>query len=542
MKPCSLLLAVLLISTQYAIAAPWKFVDVTQQAGFNYQHGMIDPIKNNLKSRILHMTGGVAAGDYDGDGWVDLYVVRGDIGPNLLFRNKGNGTFEERSVKAGLVSEKGAVSSGPTFADFTGDGLLDLFVGGAGKTTPQLFRNRGNGTFENMTPEYGISDIENSYSAAFGDYDRDGDLDLYVSHWSFSNNFDRNYLFANEGQGEFKDASVSAGLIHLIFADFTGNFADVNDDGWPDLLVAADFEHTKLFLNNQDGTFRDATDMKVITDENGMGAAIGDYDNDGDLDWFVTSILDARKIYAEEMYKSEKDTYRVGKSGNRLYRNRGDGSFEDVTELAGVRDGGWGWGSCFADFNNDGNLDLFHVNGFLLDEAERDSESSIFVDDPVRMFISNGDGTFTEQSAALGLDDTSQGRGVSCFDYDRDGDIDIFIANFDAPPRLYRNDGGNRQHYLGVSLKGDPPNTEAIGARIYLTANGITQTRELRVGSNFESQNPVDAHFGLGDAKIVNKLRVVWPNGKISIWHNVSVDQVINITTNSNSQSVPNAP
>ena len=215
-----------------------------------------------------------------------------------------------------------------------------------------------------------------------------------------------------------------------------------------------------------------------------------------------------------------------------MYRNRGDGTFEDVTDVAGVRLGHWGWGSCFADFNNDGHLDLFHVNGFLLDESDPGA-SSIFIDDPVRMFVSNGNGTFTEQSAVLGLDDTSQGRGVSCFDYDRDGDLDIFIANFGAPPRLYRNDGGNKQHYLGVSLKGDSPNTEAIGARVYVTAGGITQMRELRAGSNFESQNPVDAHFGLGEATSVIKVRVVWPNGKDSILHNVTADQVINLTPNS---------
>jgi len=526
----ALLLTVLLASTQYVNAASWQFVDVTKQAGFNYQHGVSSPIRNNLESRKLHLTGGVAAGDYDNDGWVDLYVVRGDIGPNLLFRNKGNGTFEEVSASAGLTTAEGAISSGPTFADFTGNGYLDLFVGGAGKTTPQLFKNRGDGTFENITPEYGVSDLENSYSATFGDYDRDGDLDLYVSHWSFSNNFDRNYLFENDGKGGFKDASIGAGLGHLIFADFTGNFADVNSDGWPDLLIAADFKHTRLFINNQDGTFKDTTDISVFTDENGMGSAVGDYDNDGDLDWFVSSIWDPRKVYTKDVDKMGGQFYQIGKTGNRMYRNRGDGTFEDVTDLAGVRIGHWGWGSCFADFNNDGHLDLFHVNGFLLDESDP-GESSIFIDDPVRMFVSNGDGTFTEKSAVLGLDDTSQGRGVSCFDYDRDGDLDIFIANFGAAPVLYRNNGGNKQHYLGVSLKGELPNSEAIGARVYVTAKGVTQMRELRAGSNFESQNPVAAHFGLGDATSADKVRVVWPNGKTSIMHNVAIDQVINLTS-----------
>ena len=522
MKQLTLLFIVLLVGVHHVAAATWQFVDVTKQAGFNYSHAINSPIKSNHESRQLLFSGGVAVGDYDRDGWVDLYVVRGDIGPNLLFRNLGNGSFEEVSANAGLASAEGAISSGPIFADFTGDGNLDLFVGGVGKTTPLLFSNRGDGTFENITPEYGVSDLNNTFSATFGDYDRDGDLDLYVSHWTFSNNFDRNYLFENDGKGGFKDDTISAGLGHLIFADFTANFADVNNDGWPDLLVAADFEHSKLFINNRDGTFKDATDSSVFTDENGMGAVVGDYDNDGDLDWFVTSIWDVR----EKKYMDGK-----GGSGNRLYRNRGNGTFEDVTDLAGVRMGHWGWGSCFADFNNDGHLDLFHVNGFLRDVSD-DRETSIFLDDPVRMFLANGDGTFTERSQELGLDDTSQGRGVSCFDYDRDGDLDIFIANFGAAPRLYRNDGGNKRHYIGVSLKGGSPNTEAIGARVYVTANGITQMRELRAGSNFESQNPAEAHFGLGDATNVDKLRIVWPNGKISTMHNVAVDQRLSLSVN----------
>lgn len=508
MKRIALFLTILITSIHHVDVVAWQFVDITKQAGFDYKHGIKRPIKSDQESQQLLFSGGVATGDYDNDGWVDLYIVRGDIGPNLLFRNLGDGTFEEVGSRAGLASPEWTIGSGPTFADFTGDGHLDLFVGGVDKTTPQLFRNRGDGTFENITPEYGISDLHNSYSAAFGDYDRDGDLDLYVSHWTFSNNFNRNYLFENDGKGGFKDASIGAGLGNLIFADFTPNFADVNSDGWPDLLIAADFKHTKLFINNQDGTFKNATDTTVFTDENAMGSAIGDYDNDGDLDWFVSSVWDPRKIDINNEW---------GKSGNRLYRNRGDGTFEDVTDLAGVRIGYWGWASCFGDFNNDGHLDIFHVNGFFrADSADR--RADIFSDDPVRMFVSDGDGTFTEQSLALGLDDTRQGRGVSCFDYDRDGDLDIFIANFGDPPRLYRNDGGNKQHYLGVSLKGDSPNTEAIGARVYVTAGGVTQMREMRAGSNFASQDPVEAHFGLGDATTVKKLRVVWPMVKTALY------------------------
>jgi len=507
-------LLILFTSLQPAWAQTWQFADVTSASGFNYQHGYTSIFPSVSGERQI-IAGGVASGDYDNDGWVDLYVVRGDIGPNLLFKNLGDGTFEERGGLAG-VTLTGTRGAGPVFADIDGDGHLDLFVGGIEGTTPSLFRNQGDGTFEDVTTAGGLATgmLGNSYSAAFGDYDRDGDLDLYISHWVFNINLGKSYLFQNDGSGVFTDASETAGLAGLIDADFTPNFADINNDSWPDLLIAGDFGNSHVFLNNQDGTFTDATDPLVITDENGMGAAIGDYDNDGDLDWFVSSIYDPNGV-AEANW---------GITGNRLYRNKGDGTFEDATDEAGVREGFWGWGSCFADFNNDGQLDLYHVNGFILPDVTN-LNAQEFHDDPARLFVSNGDATFTERSSEVGLMDTGQGRGIVCFDYDRDGDLDVFIANNQQAPTLYRNDGGNDLHFLNIRLKGAAPNSEAIGARIYLTAGGIIQMRELRAGSNFVSQDPVESHFGLGSSTIVDEVRVVWPNGESSTMQNVVADQ-----------------
>ncbi len=298
---------------------------------------------------------------------------------------------------------------------------------------------------------------------------------------------------------------------------FTPNFADINSDGYPDILVASDFLTSQVFINQQDGTFLNTTDPGVITDENGMGAAIGDYDNDGDLDWFVSSIYDPNGI-AEGGWDV---------SGNRLYKNNGDGSFEDVTVAAGVEHGFWGWGSCMYDFDNDGYLDIAHVNGYGFSPTMTFTQE--FFSDPTRLFMSNGDGTFTEKALDLDLDDTGQGRGIVCFDYDKDGDLDLFIANNNQPPKLFRNDFGNKNNFLSVRLNGLPPNTEAVGARITVTVGTKVQMRELRAGSNFVSQNPVIAHFGLKDANIVDQVHVRWPDGKISILENVEVNQHLTI-------------
>jgi hypothetical protein len=232
-----------------------------------------------------------------------------------------------------------------------------------------------------------------------------------------------------------------------------------------------------------------------------MGAAVGDFDNDGDLDWFVSSIWDPDGT-AEDHW---------GVTGNSLYRGRGDVSFEDVTLAAGVQQGYWGWGATWADINNDGHLDLFHVNGF--GRSAEYLPSRDFYADPSRLFVAAGDGSFTEQSESLGIDDRGLGRGVVSFDFDRDGDLDLFIANGQGRPVLYRNDGGNGSGYLTIKLRGPAGNSQGIGARIEVSTGSMTQMREMRAGSNFESQDPAEAHFGLGDSEAADRVRVSWPDG-----------------------------
>lgn len=504
------------------------FVNVTAASGIAYAPGFLAPLPRFDLDRT-YAPGGVAAGDYDGDGDVDVFIVRGDIGPNLLYRNLGNLTFEEVAAAAGLANTKSASENyrhaGPMFADMDGDGDLDLFLGGLEGDPCLIFRNEGAGVFLDVTAGSGLDAMrsEQSVGAAFGDYDLDGDLDLFISHWGTERDYsepgDTEHLWRNDSDASgirFTSVSVEAGispsiltlpdpLISLRFWDhtFTPSFARIDDDLYPDILSVGDYNHTHYFVNNRDGTFRNATDVEVLTDDNGMGSALGDYDHDGDLDWFVSSIL-------------MKGSLRRA-IGNRLYRNDG-GVFTDATDEAGVADGGWGWASCFLDIENDGDLDIYHTNGYpFVDRYANEFEA-----DKSRVFVSDGSGQFEENAAELGLDDSGEGRGVVCADFDGDGDIDILELTFSGA-NLWRNDASGGS-FLSVRLEGRAPNTEAAGSRIMLSAGGVTQLREISIASNFVSQNPTDQIFGLGH-DTVDELRVQWPDGSETVITDVEANQ-----------------
>ncbi|HMB69666.1 MAG TPA: FG-GAP-like repeat-containing protein [bacterium] len=494
-----LLVAVIVLAAAGPATAQWTFTDVSVASGAGVAHTV-----NNLSQPSQKTTGGVACGDYNNDGWLDLYALGGNLGSNHLLRNNGDGTFSDVAGPAG-VANAGTWGCGAVFADWNGDGWLDLFVGGVQGTRYKLYESDGDGTFTDVTDSTGIRVGLDTYSASFGDPDRDGDLDLIMAHWTVGQGY--THLFRNDGNGPFctQFAPVDSLWGYTSFRSsgdytFAHNFADLNSDGWTDFVCASDYNTSHVYLNDGDGTFTDVTDTTVINDDNGMGSTVADYDRDGDLDWFVTSIYDSGG---------------VPKNGNRMYRNLGDGTFEDATDHAGVRDGLWGWAATFQDFNNDGWLDIFHVNGW----------QNGWDGNPSRMFVANGDCTFTEQAAALGTANDLQGRGVAAFDYDRDGDIDLFLSNTNANAVLFRNDGGNDGHWLDVKLTGPAPNTEQIGARVLATVAGATQLWEMRCGNNFLSQDPAEAHFGLGGATVVDELEVQWPDGTTTILQNVPADQ-----------------
>jgi len=501
-------------TTFSAITASTGIGHVFSISGVPFKDALLDPER---------FGGGLAVVDIDQDGNVDLYLVAGDGSPNRLFRNDGNNQFVDIAATIGLdLTHKG---SGPAFADIDGDGDLDLFIGAVAGDPFYLMRNDG-GQFVDVTQTSGITiTAENTVSAGFGDYDMDGDLDLVLAHWGNPQSNDTETLWANNGDGTFHSASIQSGIAGTLLVPargaapgqltdytFAPMFTDLDMDGDPDLVISADFVTSQVYRNNGDGTFQLITDRNVIIDDSGMGSAVGDYDNDGDMDWFVTAIRED---------PSQPDAH----IGNRLYRNLGDGTFEDVTEEAGVVDGGWGWGACMEDFDNDGDLDIFHVNGFDAASAQD------FLFDQVRYFESQGDGTFVETATDAGLTDTGQGRGVACVDFDNDGDIDIFISNnewLSDTNVFYENNLGAGNHFLDVRLTGNGSNTAGVGARIEINGGGTTQIREIRAGNQYVSQSPAEAHFGLGQVDVVD-ITVYWPDGAQSDLMGVTVDQMLTI-------------
>ncbi len=514
-------------------SAQLSFSEVSVDAGLDFGHGYVEGTGGIMPKMI---SGGVGSGDFDGDNLIDLFAVRGNLGRPRFHRNLGGGLFEEIGDTAfgGESIPSTGFENGPAFADFNGDGLLDIWIGsilaatldndGSGDLNegdgslirPKLYLQNEDGTFTKAAGQQGPNMFnDNTYGVALADYDRDGDLDVLTSHWQVVPCQDlapcSGHLWRNNGDGTYTDVDTASGL-SAWYADrgddksFVPNFADINNDAWPDIVMVGDFGTSRVWINDGDGTFTDVTDTGVITDQNGMGAGIGDYDNDGNLDWFVTSIWNP-------------DADPTPKTGNRLYLGQGDGTFLDDSEFAGVRDGQWGWGACAADLDNDGWQDIVHVNGW----------EGAFPTDPTRVFMNNQDGTFTDRAADFGLVSTAMGRGLSCFDYDRDGDIDVFVSNNSSHVELWRNDGGSANNWLNAMLKVPGANPFGIGGRLYATAGGLTQLREIKFGSNHESNDPAEAHFGLGSATSVDALRAVFPDQAESLFAGVAAGRWIQI-------------
>lgn len=510
--------------TTPVVSAPGAaFAQATDTLGLCYPVAMAEPATD-----MQVMGGGLAMSDIDRDGHPELYVAHGMGEKGRLFSYDGV-TFQPVDGNAGITPRELDVAG--YFIDLDADGWDDFLSVQYGLPAVEVFLNDGTGRFIENTAATNLTVNKPTFSVAAADYDLDGDVDLFMAHWGAvwrENEPLSGYLWENDGNGWFIDRSDIVDIVPsfrpppyddvLAEHSFTPTFSDINGDGYPDMLLAGDFESSQVLMNEAGTAFVDAT-TSVISDENGMGASVIDIDHDGDFDWFVSSI-----------YYSERDKeYAGGTSGNRLYRNDGNAMFTDITDAAGVRDGAWGWGSCFADFDNDGHADLFHTNGMTALNARDNDQSHPLYDffrDLSRLFMANGDGTFREQAEELGIDHDAQGRGLVCGDYNDDGRVDILIANNAGSPTIYRNEVPNNHHWIKVDLEGPPGNRRGIGARVSVQTDSHTQSREVVFGSHYLSQAPATLHFGLGPASAADVI-VRWPDGTMTTLDNVAANQRI---------------
>lgn len=515
-----------LAAPRHSQAGPFQFTDVTAEAGILHTHSH-PPNEHpyGFTDQISFMSGGAVAEDFDGDGRLDLYVLQGGKSANLLYINQGGGIFAEEAATRG--ADLVHYGMGVAAADYDNDGDIDIVV--TVRNSPAvLLRNTGLGHFAVVPLDPPPLGARSSMSPSWGDIDNNGLLDLAIGQWEYS--IQGLYLYRTEGQRlALTPFQLEPHLNRLVFAP---RFADLNQDRRADLPVVADFWQSQLYLHVGDQSYARVTGASGTGfDENGMGSAIGDYDNDGDLDWFVSSIF------------APSTSPTLWKIGNRLYRNRGNGVFDDVSEEAGIQDGNWGWGSAFGDLDNDGDLDLYHVNGwpgYPPGSVDRDQ----FILQPARLFENLGDGTFTNVAAGTGADHTGQGRGVLLFDYDEDGDLDIFICNnmesmphttfveyTPGIPALLRNDSPVSNYWLKVTLAGIPPyHRNGIGSRVYVTTGESTQMRELHASTGFLSQGPGRiAHFGLGSHPVAEEVRAEWNTGDAVVRFGVLANQAVSL-------------
>jgi hypothetical protein len=522
------------------------FEDVAAAAGLTAPH-----ISSSEKRYIIEsMSGGAGAIDYDADGDLDLVMANGSSverfragGDPLvtLYRQDSPLKFTDVGRDAGLVRR--GWSMGVAAGDIENDGDLDLYVTGFGGNA--LFRNRGNGTFEDATAAARVEAGGFSTGAAFGDYDRDGFIDLFVARYvsvdinrlpEFGRDQFCRYrgihvqcgpaglpgegdlLYRNRGDGTFEELGERAGVADSAKAYGLGAiWADFDDDGWPDLYVANDTNPNYLYRNRADGTFEDVSLVSATAmsgegrPQGSMGVDFGDFDRDGRLDLFVTN-------YSDEP--------------NALYRNLGTGGFTDASWSARIGPPSVphvGWGTDFFDSDSDGWLDLLTVNGHVYPQIDVAKVGTTYRQ-PLLLQRNNGDGTFSDATQSSGLDSLPllSRRGAAFGDVDGDGDLDVFIVNADDPPTLLVN-RARAGHRVLVRLEGRRSNRSALGARVTVRAGTATQIGEVLGGSSYLSQNDLGLHFGLGGAGRIDRLEIRWPSGAVERLNDVMADRVLTI-------------
>jgi enediyne biosynthesis protein E4 len=531
------------------------FTDIAEKAGLTAKivFGGVD-----TKKYIIETTGtGVAVFDYDNDGWPDIFLVNGttlegfstgQAPTNHLYRNNHDGTFTDVTVKAGLAAS--GWGQGVCVGDYDNDGWEDLYVTYYGKN--RLYHNEG-GSFTDIADKAAVAGNGKAWGTgcAFVDYDRDGLLDLIVANYV---DFDlstapapgggsscvwkgvpvmcgprglpgaKNLLYHNGGHGRFEDVSAKARIDqtsgHYAFSVST---FDYDEDGWPDIYVACDSTPSILYHNNRDGTF---TDVAVTAgaafnedgrEQAGMGTTIADFNGDGKLDIFKTNFSD--------------DTAT-------LYRNNGGGTFDDVTYAAGLglHTQYLGWGTMFLDFDNDSWPDLLVVNGHVYPEVDKQHLGSSY-QEPRILYRNNGTGTFSDISADAGpgISTAMSGRGLAIGDLWNDGRMSGVISNMNAAPSLLVNQVRSGNHWLGIRMIGTKSNRDGIGARVSVKVGARTLVDEVRSGSSYDSNNDMRLHFGLGTAAKIDSIQVRWPSGLNERFENIKVDSIQDLKEGSGS-------
>ena len=526
-------------------AAALRFDEIAKQAGVQVRHHTRH--FKGASGDVLRMftSGGsaVAVGDFDNDGFDDLFVTDSAEGTtSKLFHNNRNLTFTDVTAAAGVGGGNDPLSivADAVWLDYDNDGWRDLLVVRFG--TPLLYHNQHDGTFRDVSAASGLTKFGNTIAAMTFDYDNDGNLDLLFGNYFkpvnlldlkdphvLPNDLDNAVngggvtLWHGDGHGRFEERTAQAGLgTHTGWTLDVGH-GDFDNDGRQDIYLADDYGTDKLFFNNGDGTFRDASEKSIGVDtRKGMNVDVGDYDNDGWLDVYVTNITDE---YMKEC--------------NMLWHNNADGTFTDLSRETGTCETLWGWAAKFGDYDNDGLLDLFVVNGLRLAGPENyipvlvelitkpgvdftdvrgwpDIGTMTWSGYQKKKFFRNLDGhAFKEMSAEAGVDNDKDGRGIGVGDFDNDGRLDFYQANADQDSLLYHNTSTGTGHWVELTLVGTASNRDAIGARVTLKTASRSMIREVNGGNGYAGQSSTRVHFGLGTDAAIASLQIRWPSGTV---------------------------
>jgi hypothetical protein len=547
-RPClalhALLSGLVAATTPQARDVAIRFVDVASDVGLTLMNVCGGPTKDY----IVEVNGnGAAFFDYDNDSDMDVLIVNGSTLANMkkggdqmvaLFRNDGQGKFVNVTSESALNIRGWGM--GACIADYDNDGFQDAYVTAFGPNV--LLRNNADGTFTDTTTRAGVGDPHWSTNCAFGDYDRDGDLDLYVANYlAFSEEKiprrgaspnckymgidvmcgprdlagEPDALYRNNADGTFTNVTQAAGIVDPGHYGFGVLFTDLDDDGWLDIFVANDSVPNLVFRNNRNGTFSEIglpSGLALSGDgkpQAGMGADAADYNADGRLDVFVTNF---------------------SHDHNTLYQNSGDGLYTDVSYQAGVVTPGLpylGWGTGFADFDNDGLPDLFVANGHVYPEVDAFRLGTRYLQRN-QLFRNVGMGRFRDVSAAIGggLSIEKASRGAAFGDVDNDGDIDVLVINMNDRPTLLRNDTDSTNHWITLKLIGASHNRDAVGARVTLENASMRQIAEVRSGGSYLSHNDMRVHFGLGAAANVPPVTIRWPDGALERFEGLKPNEI----------------